>query len=399
MLSLNYSPKLFRICLGSAIITLTGLVFFWSRRPSRNMMYDLHFNSEAEQSAEVALTTGNRYVKFKQLNGIGFNNQAQEVLLYHHLALESNRIYVYQPLSWLPRNNEQVPLSAFLAGPTAGSINEAHFHKVCSWRDVVHIKLATNSRSQWNHAKQVLRGGERCIVVDDWIMTWDFLASPDFSNIWGSFQEYLKKHFEWSLPIKYIADRTQRKLGLLPARGGEPYMALHLRRGDFEGHCPGLARKQLGFTTWASLPILLPSILGPPFNRTDPVSVVQHCYPSLDRIFEAITVQARRNPHIHRLHILHDAMDERQYNDLVTKLKDPAQTARAGWTGGPMQAITQSSDIPIQKCERDWEVCLDEEIGRRAAVFIGNGYSSLSSQIIALRLGADRGNVEDVMLY
>jgi hypothetical protein len=46
----------------------------------------------------------------------------------------------------------------------------------------------------------------------------------------------------------------------------------------------------------------------------------------------------------------------------------------------------------------DWAVCVDVELARRAEVFIGNGYSSLSTQVVALRLGADGGRLENITL-
>jgi hypothetical protein len=71
---------------------------------------------------------------------------------------------------------------------------------------------------------------------------------------------------------------------------------------------------------------------------------------------------------------------------------------QAGWAGGPMRRVTQSADAPKVWGEGDWAVCLDVELARRAEVFIGNGYSSLSTQVVALRLGADSGRPEDVTL-
>ena len=55
-----------------------------------------------------------------------------------------------------------------------------------------------------------------------------------------------------------------------------------------------------------------------------------------------------------------------------------------------MLRVTHSAEVPIQWGERDWSVCVDVELGRRAEVFIGNGFSSLTTQIIALRLSDDR---------
>lgn len=67
------------------------------------------------------------------------------------------------------------------------------------------------------------------------------------------------------------------------------------------------------------------------------------------------------------------------------------------WPGGPMTRVLQSSDVQKVRTwgENDFSVGVDVELARRAAGFVGNGYSSLSTQIVALRL-ADGGMPEDV---
>jgi len=51
----------------------------------------------------------------------------------------------------------------------------------------------------------------------------------------------------------------------------------------------------------------------------------------------------------------------------------------------------------ITESPADFRVAVDMEIARKAKVFIGNGFSSLSSQIVALRL-ADGGDANDIVL-
>lgn len=70
-----------------------------------------------------------------------------------------------------------MPLSAFLRGPTRGSISEATFDEVCPESEVKHVRLVTNHNIQWSHAKQVLNRPDRCIVVDDWLFSWKSVAS------------------------------------------------------------------------------------------------------------------------------------------------------------------------------------------------------------------------------
>ncbi|KAG6893183.1 hypothetical protein C0995_001334, partial [Termitomyces sp. Mi166 len=108
-------------------------------------------------------------------------------------------------------------------------------------------------------------------------------------------------------------------------------------------------------------------------------------------------------PHLRTLHVLHDGAWDHplvyaQHYSLEATLTDAARAKRAGWVGGPMKRVTHSGQVPIGWGEADWAVAVDVELARRAEIFIGNGYSSLSTQVVALRLGADGGRVEDVVL-
>ena len=158
----------------------------------------------------------------------------------------------------------------------------------------------------------------------------------------------------------------------------------------------------MGLTTWATLPNFRSSILSPPLDTTNATSVLMHCYPSLDRILFGISLQARLHSNARTLYILHDgAIDHPgvylQFYKLREALMNGDWARRNHWPSGPMIQVWQSSDVDRVKTwgESDYNVAVDVELARRAEGFIGNGYSSLSTQIAALRL-ADRGKVEDV---
>ncbi|KAJ7132771.1 hypothetical protein C8R43DRAFT_1023258 [Mycena crocata] len=355
--------------------------------------------TQSEVAASLALVEDrrnlNKFVLFRQLQGAGFNNQVQEVLMYSYLAFSTGRVYVYQPLVWQPRR-ASLPLSAFLAGVTTGAITAAVWDQVCPPSEVTHVSLYRGNDAMWEHAQSVLRGSDRCLHVDDHIISWTFLASSAIHPIWPSFQHHLSLHFKWSAPVLEIAERAR------PAER-EPYMALHLRRGDFEEHCRGLASTQTAFTTWATLPELKASVLPPLLDPTNYASTMDHCYPTLRRILDAIDQAAVANPHVRALHVLHDGAWDHplvylQYYKLEAAVKSSERTLRAGWTGGPMRAVTHSGTLPLRRGESDWAVAVDVELARKAQIFIGNGYSSLSSQIIALRLANDEKRSGDIIL-
>jgi hypothetical protein len=87
-----------------------------------------------------------------------------------------------------------------------------------------------------------------------------------------------------------------------------------------------------------------------------------------------------------------------QHYKLEAALKSARRAQVAGWANGPMRQVTHSGNVPVGWGESDWAVSVDVELARRATVFVGNGFSSLSTQVLALRLGADGGRVEDVTL-
>ncbi|KAF5328865.1 hypothetical protein D9619_011725 [Psilocybe cf. subviscida] len=376
---------------------LFAYYLYVSYRPPNDLYADL-FNVETQASVDLPDLSKRTYVMFKQLQGAGFNNQAQEILLYHHLALQAGRTYVYQPLIWRPRGEQAtVPLSAFLRGPTEGTISEAVFDKVCGTH-IAHVNLVVGYPEQWQHALDVLRGSDRCIVVEDKIFNWGYLSSPSLHDLWPAFQQYIYDHFAWSDQVLQIVNRTQTELNLTS------YMALHLRRGDFEDHCAYLASTQTGFTTWATLPSLASSVYPPALDTGNASTVLAHCYPSLRRVLAAVSAQARLRPDLRAIHIMHDgALDHPlvylHVQKLAAALTHAGWAAEQGWAGGPMHRVTTSTDVGLRRGERDWAVCVDVELGRRAAVFVGNGFSSLSTQVVALRLGSKVGGVEDITFY
>ncbi|KAJ6586901.1 hypothetical protein DFH09DRAFT_1141873 [Mycena vulgaris] len=390
-------PKL-TLRLSTVLVAAVLLFFYYLYRQLAPpyAIYDDLAQSELRASLSLALDgSPKKYVFFRQLQGAGFNNQVQEVLLYHHLALVTSRVYVYQPLIWQPRR-ASLPLSAFLSGVTTETITSAVFDKVCPPSEVTHVSLNRGNDAIWEHAKDILSGPDRCMVVDDWIFRWTFLASSAIHTIWPSFRHYLSFHFKWSTQVLDMAERAR-------PTANEPYMALHLRRGDFEDHCRGLATSQMGFTTWATLPDLHDAVFPPLLDSTNHTSTMDHCYPSLRRILDAIDSQARANPDVRALHVLHDGAWDHplvylQYFKLEAAVKSFERTLRAGWTGGPMKVVTHSGTLPVRRGESDWAVAVDVELARKAQIFIGNGYSSLSSQIVALRLASEGARTTDVTI-
>lgn len=126
---------------------------------------------------------------------------------------------------------------------------------------------------------------------------------------------------------------------------------------------------------------------------------MEHCYPDISRVVNIIDMHARAKPHIRALYVLHDgAWDHPLVYYQQYQLEAALNSAGQTWPGGPMKRITHSGLLPVHWGEADWAVTVDVELARNAEIFIGNGFSSLSSQVVALRLGADGGRAEDIVM-
>ena len=155
-------------------LLLAGTYFtrYYKRPPYE--LYERLKIQEVEDSMAVidssaAVSTMQRYIRFHQLQGAGFNNQAQEILLYDHLALLLGRTYVYQPFWYQPRR-QFLPLSAFLLGPTRASISEVLFDAVCP------VPRHVAVRGDWEKVVNTLKAlDDDCVVVDNWILNWTYV--------------------------------------------------------------------------------------------------------------------------------------------------------------------------------------------------------------------------------
>ncbi|KAG7446512.1 uncharacterized protein BT62DRAFT_123787 [Guyanagaster necrorhizus] len=370
---------------GVFVLVLSTLYAYLSYRPSYELYADL-IGAEIQHSLFVSGSSTKHYVIFQQLQGAGFNNEAQEILHFHHLAFLTDRVYIYQPFFWRPRN-EPLPLSAFLLGPTEGSVSDT----VCPTEQITHITIDAPHRELWQTALDVLSSDDKCLAVDNWVLTRSFLESVSVAEIFPLFSVCLSTQFLWSIPIQHLAARTHAALNLRSSSYpvADPYIALHLRRGDFSSHCLDLAESQKNFTTWATLPNL--NILPPALDVQNSSSIMEHCYPILPRVIDAIRTGLDRAPHARILHILHDAKwDHPLVYAHMWKIEKAVKTW--GW----VDRVTHSGQIPAGWGEGDFTVGVDMEVASKAAFFIGVGYSSLTSQVVALRLAG--GQSEDSIL-
>lgn len=379
-----------------------------------------------------------RYVKFSnQVKRLGWNNAFNEILMNTHLAYESKRAYVFQPYVWKeshyawPESKMRevppsTPLPAIISGPSAGgpwdagddaprSVSEDWFDIVCppeqrriiNTREVKPIIGWADGIDIFNHWKKILLEAEElCIEIEPEHYTKDFFPQTFDLWMWGSTRVLsLWDSFSKSPtarlvePSHIVLSAVERNSYLFVPRGSRPkhlisrspydrMLAIHARRGDFKDQCLALAKWNSTYYSWNLLPQLPDAFPPPPGGeqgKNTPENIqkyLEHCLPS----FEDIVNRVRHSRHeflqqtktgIKTLDVLFLLTNEdgQWLDDLKTTL------GRDRW-----HTIVTSMDLELDQEQTEVNMAVDMEIARRGAVFIGNGWSSFTSNINFKRL-------------
>jgi hypothetical protein len=149
-------------------------------------------------------------------------------------------------------------------------------------------------------------------------------------------------------------------------------LALHLRRGDFEGHCEHLAKwgaAWMGFNSFPSFPDQWTPLEGGGWGETTDENLevyMQRCYPTIEQIVERIE-DVRKAPASNGLKDIYVMTNGKP--EWVEELK-MALREKGGW-----DKIASSRDMVITKEQKEVSQAVDMMIGERAQVIIGNGVS------------------------
>lgn len=161
-----------------------------------------------------------------------------------------------------------------------------------------------------------------------------------------------------------------------PQRCSDPYtpipglLALHLRRGDFEGHCAHLAKwgaAWAGFNSFPMFPDQWVTPEGSGWGETTEEGLalyMKRCYPDVSQIVAKIK-EVRKTPAargIKDIYIMTNGKAE-WLAELKTAIK-----AMGGWN-----KIASSRDLVITKEQKEVAQAIDMMIGERAQMIIGNG--------------------------
>ncbi|KAF8961932.1 hypothetical protein BDZ97DRAFT_1663420 [Flammula alnicola] len=380
-----------------------------------------------------------RYVYFRnQVRKLGWNNVLNEVLMNTWLAYKSNRAYVFQdymwkrsyyPWPWYKHRDwrPRTPLNALIGGPSAGgpwdndnnaprSVSERWFDIVCpkSERRIIYsedIKPAIRWETGdviFNHWQKLLsEAPERCIEVkpvslkvDPFPQTFDLYlwGSDRILPLWEDFKNSPVSRLLSTSPIVQAAvdrnqylfmPRSRRPQNTTETNPFDRMLAIHLRRGDFSKACLDLANWNSTFYSWNLLPSLPDSFSTPPgyeWGKNTPENValyLERCYPTDDYIINKIR-QSRRD------YLVAAKPDERRVLDTLFLLTND----KSGWVDSmrPLlkregwNTIVTTKELVLDQEQNDVNMAVDMEFARKAAVFIGNGWSSFTSNIVHRRL-------------
>ncbi|KAJ6479078.1 hypothetical protein C8R45DRAFT_833019, partial [Mycena sanguinolenta] len=348
----------------------------------------------------------------------------------------------------------KIPMNAIVSGPTGGgplshgsdsvmrrAIPQESWNIVCPWWEIVDVPVDESLREMGldhtsdgedvmaRFAEKLLnmtapcvriKGGSR--VIGGSVFDQPFIGSSHILSLWSSYgNSPTLEYFAWSPlvtaamfwnfhllshdePPEYLLPRGHRPNkfeSFPPLHSSEPPIAgllgIHVRRGDFLPHCPYLAKDGFDYNAWSALgtpglpnrpshpaPVdsvwaALPNYLDIPAGRSRRDAALDHCWPTpeaiLARVHKVRDSEAGRG--LRKIYISTDG-DPSWVADLVRLF------AADGWE------VSTSLEMDLTLEETAVSQVVDMGILTAAQVFIGNGFSSLTSNVVQIRLAGGR---------
>ncbi|KAJ7780098.1 hypothetical protein DFH07DRAFT_730053, partial [Mycena maculata] len=334
----------------------------------------------------------------------------------------------------------RVPLSALIGGPIIGApfppythegrhpraISRAHFARVCPHPITVDPALvkarldsaadAPTTIAHWvaelatlGPCVQIERDGPQ--LFDIWV-----LGNPDrLLPVWPAYRvSPIITAFRWSPLVRAALETNGARFPHLPDLPALPtnvpsppnpddallpgLLALHIRRGDFADHCEHLAKWKAGFNAFNSFPALFEDAgraderfvvpEGGDWGEATPENLaiyLRRCFPTFAQIAHRVRVvrtewEARTGRRLGWVYVMTNGRRE-WLAELEGVLREEGDGDTFTWDG-----FTTSRDLALSREQRYVAQAVDMYIGTRAEVFIGNGFSSLTSNVVMLRM-------------
>ncbi|PBK80552.1 hypothetical protein ARMGADRAFT_949580 [Armillaria gallica] len=436
-----------------AFLLVVTCVIGWLVPPSYSDVRD--FEQHLPQHQFPTDSIGDRrYLRFEgTLWGLGLNNILQEELLLSYIAYAANRSFVFSDYTWshtpLPFTIDdyslrpaRMPLNAFISGPTAGGpISASHNQhtlelpvdshaRIDTYLRAVHLdyfdavcpqskRVRLTSADVPRLGDDTLDGNELLATWVDWLSRDEVINEPcvvvDFSErvvfdhlLFGSLRVItmfpvlasspILKEFAWSYLVEAAVERNMNGL-INPIPSSSPNLmsgvvAVHLRRGDYSGHCLYLSKHGTAYQGMNQYPGIVDRFDPLGFNPSAPPPdndsyhhYLPHCLPTIPEIVERLNVVRAENPHLSLTKVYLLSNGRRWWLDELW-----AELRADGWE--PVrEGLGSSQDLTLTREEQYVSGAVDMAIAEKAEVFVGNGFSSLTGNIVMLRLakGVDVG--------
>ncbi|EGN95102.1 hypothetical protein SERLA73DRAFT_187410 [Serpula lacrymans var. lacrymans S7.3] len=363
----------------------------------------------------------------------GWGNVMQDIIMVALLAHETKRSYVFDDYIWRKDGTiysdfngklipSRIPLSALVGGPLVGgefpdgddaprAVSKDYFNKVCPNPTIIDTSIINTEHVRFDDDVSALQVFnlwlDKINSMDDDCIELDVHSNTIFEFwIFGNRKRVLSvfpllvhnpvvTNWGWS-PLVYAAYESNRHLfqpsSSLPAVFRSPeedynqpipgLLALHVRRGDFENHCQHLANWSADWNAWNTLPELPDTFVRPTdggWGETSEANMnmyIQRCYPSIEQIVEKVKA------------VVAASVDPLRYVYIMTNGAVPwvEELKTSIKSSGNWDHVGSSRDLQLTWEEKYVAHGLDMFVASRAQILIGNGWSSLTSNVVLLRL-------------
>ncbi|KAK2465484.1 hypothetical protein APHAL10511_002376 [Amanita phalloides] len=275
-----------------------------------------------------------------------------------------------------------------IAGGTIGSehpdvpraVSKEFFNEVCPDKFVVdanamksELEGATGDQTTRAWVMKLRDVGHRCVEIpkgSSHIFDNVMFGESRLLDVWSELSTSpVLRRFAWS-PLVLDAYNRNRHVFEYGANrttidhSGHLHglLVVHIRRGDFKGHCKYLQKHSSGYNAFNLFPEFSDRFEPPSEYWSRTTYYTNHCYPSIKRMLFKIEDVQQRQHTLRRLHIMTNAKKP-WLGRLVTELD-----RTSSW-----DVITTSRDLNLTREQKYASQALDALIAQRAEAFIGNG--------------------------
>ncbi|KAF8801778.1 hypothetical protein BYT27DRAFT_7114216 [Phlegmacium glaucopus] len=354
-----------------------------------------------------------KYLSFPDhMWGHGFNNILQEILLTSYVAYATNRTFVFDDYVWshLPTpytlydfalRPTHIPLNAFISGPSAGgdvptsmhrAISTDYFEYICPPKSRVSITYSSSSVGEEANGVDIVNWWRKRLNEDDVrhisclqireeksrVFDANFFGSPRILPLFPDLRDSpILANFTWSPLINSALQKTVTHLFSSTHTSNHiapGVIAIHLRRGDYKRHCLRLAKWGSTYMGFNQFDGLVDS-----FDSNSTVDeYLQHCLPTIPQIVHRLNeIRAEYPSPLTQVYIMTNA-----WPSYISTLSSALQADR--W-----KSVSSTPDIDsfLNPEQRLVNVAVDMALAvDKAEVFVGNGFSSLTANVVMLRM-------------